>query len=351
MVMKKIDSIIFTGVIKKIPNCGVSMKNKLFIERFQEVYRKVWVVGLNKESWHLYLLPMRIIQLITMAFIHYRAIIVVSSNSWESNIIIRTLQLFGLSNRIHFFVVGGVFHNYLGFRYSISAYKKLKAIYTQSPKMVKVMNEKGLKNVMFVPNSKRIDHYPPIKLRDSQECLKFVFLSRIHPDKGCQQIIECSKLLNKKGLTSKFSVAFYGTIFHDYEKAFLESIENIENVNYKGYLDLTTKAGYDELSKYDVMLFPTYWHGEGFPGVVIDAYIAGLPIVASDWNFNADVVTSETGIIIPSKNQEELLKEMQIFIEGGYNLAEMKIRCQQIAHQYDNRNVLSEDCLKKMGML
>lgn len=349
--MKEIDSIIFTGVVKKIPNCGVSMKNKLFIERFQEVYKKVWVVGLNKESWHLYILPLRIIHLIVMAFIHYRAIIVVSSNSWEANIIIRTLQLFGLSNRIHFFVVGGEFHHFLGIRYSISVYKKIKAIYTQSPKMVKVMNEKGLNNVMFVPNSKRINHYPSIRFRKSQESLKFVFLSRIHPDKGCQQIIECSKLLNERGLASKFSVAFYGAIFYDYEKTFLESIENIGNVNYKGYLDLTTKAGYDELSKYDVMLFPTYWHGEGFPGVVIDAYIAGLPIVASDWNFNADVITPETGVIIPAQEQDRLLNEMQIFIEGGYNLAEMKIRCQQIAHQYDNRNVLSEDCLKKMGML
>ena len=30
------------------------------------------------------------------------------------------------------------------------------------------------------------------------------------------------------------------------------------------------------------MLFPTYWHGEGFPGIVIDAFVAGLLVVATD---------------------------------------------------------------------
>mgnify|MGYP002239410386 CR=1 FL=1 len=64
------------------------------------------------------------------------------------------------------------------------------------------------------------------------------------------------------------------------------------------------ETGYRTLCRYDIMLFPTYWYGEGFPGIVMDAYIAGLPLIASDWNINTEVITEKTGIIIPPKDEE-----------------------------------------------
>lgn len=347
--MKK--NIIFTGVMKKVPDGGDSMKNKLFVERYKEVYDKVWVVGFNKDSWHLYFFPLKVLWLLLISVTHPKTKIVVSSNSWESNIIIRTLSLFGLSQRIYFWVVGGSFHTMVGEKYPLSLFKDVHVIYVQSPKMVETMNSKGLNNVVYVPNSKRIDYFPTLRKRDGGRGVKFVFLSRIHPDKGVQMIIESSKWLNENGYADRFSVDFYGKVSKEFEGEFFARIEHMANLKYKGYLDLTNQSNYDVLSGYDVMLFPTYWYGEGFPGIVIDAYIAGLPIIASDWNFNADVVTPETGIIIPTKNQDSLQKEMKNFIEGAYNIAAMKIRCQQIARQYDNRNVLSEDNLKRIGML
>lgn len=345
------NSIIFTGKTKKVPVAGDSVKNKYFIDRFRNVYDKVWIVGINKDSWHLYFLPFKILQLVITAMIHSKARIVVSSNSWESNIIIRTLNCFGMSQRIFFWVVGGSFHKIVGVKYKLSLYKKLKAIYVQSPKMVEGMEQKGFTNVVYVPNSKQINHYPKINHTSHDGTVKFVFLSRVHPDKGCGQIVECAKRLNENGFGDKFTVVFYGKLFDEYKTEFTNSIKDLSNVNYKGYLDLTKDSGYDVLSQYDVMLFPTWWQGEGFPGVVIDAYVAGLPIIASDWNFNTDVVTNETGVIIPTKDANRLYEEMLNFIMWKYDLTAMKERCQKVAHQYDNRQVLSEENLKRIGLL
>lgn len=347
--MKK--NIIFSGVMKKFPDGGDSMKNKLFVERFKEVYDKVWVVGFNKDSWHLFFFPFKIMWLLLVSIAHPRTRIVLSSNSWESNIIIKILGLFGMSKRIYFWVVGGAFHNAVGVKYPLSRFQKIHTIYVQSPKMVEVMRNKGFNNVMYVPNSKRIDYYPTIKCRDGDSKVKFVFLSRIHPDKGIRMIMESAKWLNDNGYNNRFTIDFYGKVFRQFENEFLSRTEQLQNVEYKGYLNLANQSNYDVLSKYDVMLFPTYWYGEGFPGIVIDAYIAGLPIIASDWNFNSDVVSSETGTILPAKDSKSLLKEMLNYIEGVYDIAAMKTRCQQVARNYDNRYVLSVENLKKIGML
>ncbi len=345
------NTIIFTGVVKKNPNAGDSVKNKYFIDRFKDVYDKVYIIGINKESWHLFLLPFDIIKLIITAILHPKSRIVISSNSWEANKIIRALKLFGMLRRSYFWVVGGAFHQMVGKKFKVSLYQKLKAIYVQSPRMVQVMEQKGFTNVFFVPNSKQIDYYPTITEKKTDDVVRFVFLSRVHPDKGCGQIVDCAKKLNENGYENKYSIDFYGKLNDTYKNEFMESIKSLDNVNYKGFLDLSKNYGYDELSQYDVMLFPTWWYGEGFPGIVIDAYIAGLPIIASDWNFNADVVTDETGVIVPTRDENRLYDEMLNFVMGKYDLPTMKNRCQEIAHKYDNRQVLSVENLKKIGML
>lgn len=55
------------------------------------------------------------------------------------------------------------------------------------------------------------------------------------------------------------------------------------------------------------MLFPTYYHGEGFPGNVIDAYNSGLPVIATDWLYNKEVVLDgKTGLLVPVKDPSAL---------------------------------------------
>ena len=74
------------------------------------------------------------------------------------------------------------------------------------------------------------------------------------------------------GLQNKFLIDFYGKIDDSYESSFKERVDLIPNVNYQGFLNLGENEGYDKLSTYDMMLFPTYWKGEGFASVFIDSF-------------------------------------------------------------------------------
>ena len=132
------------------------------------------------------------------------------------------------------------------------------------------------------------------------------------PDKGCDYILQAVRRLNAKGLQHRFSVDFYGKTDASYRERFEKEISKLENAAHHGLLDLRTREGYDILATYDAMLFPSYWVGEGFAGVFIDAFIAGLPVLASDWAHNAEVIADgKLGLIYPVHSVEALMEAME----------------------------------------
>lgn len=339
------NKIIFVGLLDKVARNGETMKNHLFVERFKEIYSKVYVfdaMGVKHRPW-------KIFKLIFLILLHPRCDIMLSASPGIGEPLVKVMWILG-KTRIAYWMVGGTFHDKINAgQLSEEFYKKLYRIIVQNERMKESLINNGFSNVFYVPNSKRIDYLPNITTRNNS-VLKFVFLSRIHPTKGCGEIINSAKFLNHLGYGEKFEIDFYGSIDNCYLE-FPELIKDIPNVSYKGFLDLTRSTGYDTLSKYDMMLFPTYWDGEGFPGVIIDSYIAGVPVLASDWNLNCDYVNKQTGIIIPHHNQQRLIEEMKNVIDDRYDLKEMSVNCQSLAMNYDNRNVISHSVLAKIGLI
>lgn len=338
--------LIFIGVIRRTPICGVSMKNHLFLERFREVYDKVIPIDTSDPKHH----PGFILSLLWSLLCYRDATIIISTNNKEADFWVKFFKRIQKHNVFNW-VVGGTFHLALEKgEYNVDDYAYLKGIFVQSIRMEDKIKELGLNNVKYVPNSKRIDYYPMISVK-CQGLVRFVFLSRIHPDKGCDLIISATKRLNELGYGSRFTVDFYGKIETAYQEEFINQVSQIDNINYNGFLDLTKTEGYQTLSSYDMMLFPTFWEGEGFPGVLIDAFIAAVPVLASDWHFNPDIIDETTGIIIPHHSLESLFTEMKAVIDGIYDVTQMSNASQREAHQYDNRVVLSAENLKYLGLL
>lgn len=92
----------------------------------------------------------------------------------------------------------------------------------------------GLKGVKVVPNFKPINYYPSIDWKlnvDTGRRLRFVFLSRIIPEKGCDYILEAVKMLNEHEYAQSFTVDFYGKIDDAYKDTFLSKVNQLANVN------------------------------------------------------------------------------------------------------------------------
>lgn len=347
--MKSLQTIILIGGIHlhHKPTCGETMKNQLFLERFNELFETVIPIDTYKWEKH----PWCLVRILIAILFHPKANFIISA-SGASRLLINFLYFSHIRRNVYFWVVGGNLPSAIKEgRYNISALNNLVHILVQGESMVEDLLQLGVKNAIYVPNSKPIIFKPEITAHKKDEPYRFAFLSRIHPDKGIKEIVEASELLNSGGFKNKYIVDFYGTVDSTFSSHFNSLIESSPSLQYKGYLDLTSTHGYEILSKYDIMLFPTYWNGEGFPGVILDANIAGLPVIASCWNLNTEVIEDgETGIIIPPKNSNALFEAMRDVLIGNINLLDMKRNCVAQAQFYDFRKVLSVDLMKKLNL-
>ena len=349
--MKKV---IFVGWVNqgKAPVDGETTKNQYIIAELKK-YCKVTVLDFYEKRRH----PWVYVQALWALLTKPQATIIFSTSAKNVYAILRLFKRLHVRRDIIYWVIGGAFPKLVKEgRFRADVFNYIKYNLVQCHSMMSELAEVGVANARFVKNFKPIPYYPDLEKalasRAKCEILRFVFLSRIMPDKGCDYILEAVRRLNAKGLQHRFSVDFYGKIEADYREQFLKEVGRLENVTWHGLLDLRPPDGYDALASYHAMLFPTFHPTEGFAGVMIDAFIASLPVLASDWAHNAEAITDgEQGIIYPVHNVEALVNVMEKCILRQVDLQAMARNARTEAPKYEAKNALSEDYLKSIGLV
>ena len=103
---------------------------------------------------------------------------------------------------------------------------------------------------------------------------------------------------------------FYGPLID-----FSEEQLNTFNTFYKGQLDHSLTI--PTLSEYDFLVFPTFHSGEGYPGVIIESYAAGTPVITTNWMSIPElVIHGKTGLLIEPKSSKALI-EILLNIESN----------------------------------
>ncbi len=258
----------------------------------------------------------------------------------------KLLQLFNLirvrKRKLFYIVIGGTLSEKIKNKeYRYQPFKKVNKIFVETKAMKNELTDVcGFENVEYLPNFRSVPLFEEKK--NLEEKVKFVFVSRIIPTKGCNLIFESVQILNNKKLKKAFDVSFYGPIEESYKSEFFGKIRNFSNIKYEGYLNLQEKEGYETLSSYDILLFPTFHKGEGFPGILIDAFIAGVSIIATDWNFNKEILEDKS-IIIKPNNVNELIFAMENIIESDKSVIQrMSVESKKRAKEFDQNVVLKK---------
>lgn len=343
--MEKILFIGDCGNFKNTSN-GVYAKNIQLFNRLKEVF--VTLKHVNTNNWKKN--PSVLLNVLRSIWQYRKKDIIISLNTYSSYKLIKIVKRLFPSIRLNYFVIGGILPNFISQleMKQRECYSIVKWFMVESQEMKRKMELLGYKNVIHIPNFKKIA-YIPEKSTETSVPFRFVFLSRIIPEKGCDLIMEATRRINKDIGEDKFLVHFYGKIDDSYESQFLKIINEIPNTEYKGFLNLADVSNYDVLASYSAMLFPTFWKGEGFPGILIDAMIAGTPVIASEWGYNTEIIENgTTGIIIKSKNVDELANAMNSFICNHSKVAEMTRHCRIQAMEYDTAKVLNKDLFAKI---
>ena len=131
-----------------------------------------------------------------------------------------------------------------------------------------------------------------------------LFVGHIKRSKGVDELIAAMKLLD-----DAYTVDLYGPIR---EPAY-EYLSSGDHPFYKGILEGEEQV-LSVMSSYDVLVLPTYYEGEGYPGVIVEAYSLGLPVITTRWKAIPEIVEhGTTGILIPPRSVEALVEALTSF--------------------------------------
>ena len=155
-----------------------------------------------------------------------------------------------------------------------------------------------LERIVIFPN-----FLPDRSIVDSRIGRKFsgrcVFVGQIKEEKGVFDIIEALK--DSQGM----SCDYYGQIIARDNERFFDEIGSCPACHYRG--TLSNDEIIDTLQRYDVLLLPSRHPGEGYPAVIIEAFAAGLPVVASDWKSLPELVEDgRRGLLVPVSSPERI---------------------------------------------
>lgn len=156
--------------------------------------------------------------------------------------------------------------------------------------------------------------------RASDSPIRFLYLGRLHSDKGIHEILSATRELLNEGRDFEVSLCGDGP-----EKTWIErqlaDCDLQQHVRMLGVVRGIDKA--KALESADVLLLPTR-HREGFPYVLLEAFSAGLPIIATPVGAIPEVVhEGRTGRLVPIGDHAALVGAMRSFICDRAQLADM----------------------------
>jgi glycosyltransferase involved in cell wall biosynthesis len=202
---------------------------------------------------------------------------------------------------ILYIVVGGWLYEYLENK-SLHRYclNRIEGVFTESDSLKnKLLYAYHFNNVVTFPNFRIHNFVPTFTCNDS--VFKIVFMARLNRMKGIDTVFLLAEYVKQ---FADISIDFYGPIAEEDEEYFRSQLRQYPAVAYFGVLEPDTI--YTILTQYDVMVLPTKYYTEGFPGSILDAYIAGIPVIATEWKHAKEFIEAEiSGYIVPFINGEQ----------------------------------------------
>lgn len=241
--------------------------------------------------------------------------------------------------KLHYCVIGGWLSDMLKTKKKLAKQlKKFDGIYVETNTMKMALEEQGFTNVVVMPNCKDLHILDENELvYSTKEPFKLCTFSRVMKEKGIDDAIEAVKKVNEVNGRVVYTLDIYGQVdssqsewFDDLQKAFPEYVK------YSGVVPFNKSV--EVLKDYYALLFPTYYEGEGFAGTLLDAMAAGIPVIASDWKYNSEIVNGENGLLFETHNVDDLIVKMDRL--SKFNTIARKIDIIKESEKYQPSEVL-----------
>jgi glycosyltransferase involved in cell wall biosynthesis len=178
------------------------------------------------------------------------------------------------------------------------------------------------RQVEWYPNSRPFSNNSARQPR--AEAVRFVFLGHVKPSKGVRDILAASRRLANAATVDVYGPLCDGVGISEFSRA----------VRYCG--EVPSSRVTEIISKYDVLILPTHYSGEGYPGVILESFAAGLPVIATRWQAIPEIVSHENGILIEPYDTFQLAAAMQYLMQSPAEIRRLREGALQTARRFDS---------------
>lgn len=314
---------------------GETIKNKIFLNYISHAYPKIDLSVIDTFDWKNRSSNL-IYQIATFFLDKKRKVLILSVSERGASIFFKAMRLFfWVKKDIYYFITGTVPDDFIAeLPILLKGNRRPQLIFSEIEKQKVKIEAKNLPPVIHISNWKYYNFIPAtIKKEYPVSKLKVFTFSKIDEAKGTSIFFESLKIINRDGV--KIEADLYGIIDESYRSTFENYLSDAHYCQFKNTIDLFKEENYEILSRYDLMVFPTYHKGEGFAGTIIDCFIAGVPVVASRWNYNGDIIDDGVnGYLFEAKSVEALVNILTAAYENQENLNLLRKNCVEEARKY-----------------
>ena len=153
-------------------------------------------------------------------------------------------------------------------------------------------------NVRWLPNVRDMTPRGPQRPRRKtlHQVANMVFVGQLRMAKGVREALDASRDLPEDCRL---------TVFGPCMDMDMSLFKGHPRARYGGILAPDDVV--DTLADQDLLLFPSYWVSEGYPGVVVEAFQMGVPVVATRWNDIPELVEDGyNGLLVEPRSASAL---------------------------------------------
>jgi Glycosyltransferase len=227
--------------------------------------------------------------------------------------------------KIFYAVVGGWLPSLLSKkRHLLATLSKYTQVFVETRHMQTELNLLGMNNVSILRNSKNVSPLPENSLQPIHFPIRVCTFSRINSMKGIEDAIEAVNIANAKAKRDSFQLTIFGQVEPDYEDRFEKLKASFSaGISYGGLIPPLDSVKI--LQNYDVLLFPTHYFTEGFPGTVVDGFASGLIILASRIPSIQELISEGgQGYTFEMGNINEITHHLLLLLDDSKKSNEMK---------------------------
>lgn len=177
---------------------------------------------------------------------------------------------------------------------------RCRRVYVQTREIERRLRDRA--NVRWFPNTRDIGGTSRIP----DTARKFLFIAQLRDEKGLREALEACR-----SLPADCHLSVFGPLMPETD---LSLFDHHARATYGGVL--APEIVPTVIQEHDVLLLPSYFNAEGYPGIIIEAMQCARPVISTLWKSIPEVVEDGlSGLLVTPRSSKELRRVLLQVVE------------------------------------